>query len=293
MPEGGSVPFEYARPTDWSEAARLLAEPGAVAKMGGCDVLRRHRSGRLQARLLVGLNDLPGVGDLAFDGGSARIGAAITLAQLARAPQLARGWPVLADVVGKIASPAIRTSATLVGNVAQGWGVGDIVPLLQIYGAELYVRGPTGDRQFSVDDYAKMPGTAALRPGEAIAALTLKPASGNFRVAYERFAVKQAFALPVVSVAVGASLQGAGYEDVRVAAVGGSRMPMRCAPVEVTLRGQRGGEQTTDAAVVAMLKWAEPSSDHRASADYRRHLLGVLLRRALSKLAAAGERGKK
>jgi carbon-monoxide dehydrogenase medium subunit len=279
--------FEYERPTDWSAAGRLLAEPGAVAKMGGCAVLTRFRSGRLRARLLVGLNNLPGVDELAFDAGGARIGAAVTLARLGRAPEFAKGWPLLAQVLSKIASPAIRTSATVVGNVAQGWSVGDLVPMFEICDAELEIRGPSGQRRISVSDYAKTPGTGALQPGEAISALVLKPIGRDVRMAYERYSLRQAFDLPLVSVAVGASIAGGNYNDVRVSVVGGSRMPARCAGVEEALNGTRGSEKATEAAAAAIANWAEPQSDHHASAAYRRHLLGILLRRALSTLAAA------
>jgi aerobic carbon-monoxide dehydrogenase medium subunit len=288
MAGNGMMSFEYKRPTDWSEAGRLLAEPGAVAKMGGCAVLTRFRSGRLRARLLVGLNDLPGVGELTFDDiGGARIGAGVTLARLERVPDFARGWPLLAKVLSKIGSPAIRTSATVVGNVAQGWGVGDLVPIFEICDAEIDIRGPAGQRRISVSEYAKTPGTGALQPGEIISALVLKPMGRNVRMAYERFSLRQAFDLPLVSVAVGASIVGGNYNDVRVSVVGGSRMPARCAVVENTLNGKRSSEKLTDEAAAAIAKWAEPQSDHHASAAYRRHLLAVMLRRALSTLAAA------
>jgi CO/xanthine dehydrogenase FAD-binding subunit len=287
MAGNGMMSFEYERPTDWSEAARLLTEPGAIAKMGGCAVLTRFRSGRLRARLLVGLNKLPGVDELVFDTGGARIGAGVTLARLGRTPELAQGWPLLANVLSKIASPAIRTSATVVGNVAQGWSVGDLVPMFEICDAELDIRGPSGQRRISVSDYAKTPGTGALQPGEVISALLLKQMGRNVRMAYERFSLKQAFDLPLVSVAVGASIVSGNYNDVRVSVVGGSRMPARCAAVEEALNGKRGSENVIEAAAAAIAKWAEPQSDHRASAGYRRHLLGVLLRRALSTLAAA------
>ncbi len=281
----GMMTFEFERPTDWSEAARLLAMPGAVAKMGGCDVLTRFRSGRLQARLLVGLNKLPGVDELSIDAGGARIGAAVTLARLARRTEFAHGWPLLAKVVARIASPAIRTSATVVGNVAQGWSVSDLVPLFQICDAELEIRGPSGKRQMSVADYARTPGNGALRSGEAIAALTLKPLGADLRINYERFTFKQAFDLPLVSVAVGAILKNGVCGDVRVAAVGGRTMPARCAEVEAGLNGKRIDAAAIEAAVAALAAWADPPADFRASPAYRRHLLTTMLRRALTKLA--------
>jgi xanthine dehydrogenase small subunit len=279
--------FDYARPSDWSVATRLLAEPGTVAKMGGCDVLTRFRSGRLQARLVVGLNLLPGVSELNVDAGGVRIGAAITLAQLAGNRQFALGWPLLANVLATIASPAIRASATVVGNVAQGWSVGDLVPLFQVCGAELDIHGPSGQRRMSVVDYAKMATNGALQPGEVIAALTLKPVGCDSRMTYERFSFKEGFDLPLVSVVVAATLIDGVCSNVRVAAVGGMTMPARCAGVEVALADRRIDDGSIETAVTAITKWADPPSDFRASADYRRHVLGATLRRALSKLAAA------
>lgn len=281
------MPFEYERPADWSAAARLLAEPGAVAKMGGCDVLTRFRSGRLQARLLVGLNDLPGVDELDVGPGGARIGAAVTLAQLARDPAFGRGWPVIAEVLGKIASPAIRGTGTVVGNIAQGWSVGDLVPLFEVCDGELEICGVSATRRLAVADYAETPGSGALQPGEVIAALTLKPLDRGLRLAYERFAFKEAFDLPLVSIAVAATVDNGLCRDVRVAAVGGAPMPARCAPAEAALESERLDAETVDRAAAALGRWADPPTDFRASAAYRRHLLATMLRRALATLGAA------
>jgi carbon-monoxide dehydrogenase medium subunit len=283
----GMMSFVYERPTDWSEAGRLLALPGAVAKMGGCDVLTKFRSGRLQAQTVVALNGLPGVDELSVDAGGARIGAAVTLAQLARRADFAAGWPVIANAAARIASPAIRASATLVGNVAQGWSVSDLVPLLQICDAALDIRGPAGGRQMSVADYAKTPGSAALRPGEAIVALTLKPLPADLRIAYKRFSFKAAFDLPLVSVAVAAAVKNGMCGDVRVAAVGGKAMPARCGEVEAALNGKGLDGAAIEAAAAALAVWSDPPADFRASAAYRRQVLTTMLRRALSTLAGA------
>ncbi len=268
----------------------LLAQPGAVAKMGGCDILTRYRRGKLDTHLIVGLNDLPGVRELVFSPEGALIGAAVTLAELAASPDFARSWPVLARVMGEIASPAIRSSATVVGNVAQGWSVSDLVPLLQVYNASLELRGPAGSRQLSVSEYARSRGNTALQPGEIITALKLPTPVVNFCVAYERFAFREAFDLPLVAVAIGAIFDGASWSDIRLAAVGGGSMPVRCAPVEEFLACSSGMEAVgadVESAVLLLASWAQPISDFRATAAYRRHVLGVLFKRALSKLAAA------
>jgi CO/xanthine dehydrogenase FAD-binding subunit len=280
---GNTMAFEYERPIDWAMATKLLAEPGAVAKMGGCDVLTRYRSGRLQARLVVGLNRLPGLGELTFDEDGVRIGAAVTLARLAVDKRFAQDFPRIAKVLSKIASPAIRSSATVVGNIAQGWGVGDLVPLFQVCGGELDIRGPSRRRRISVVDYAKYPGNGALQPGEVIAALILKTREHR-HLAYERFCFKNGFDLPLVSVAISTRLTNGIFDDVRVAAVGGRMMPARCPEVEMALSHKRFDDSSVDAAAAAIGKWADPPHDFRASAEYRRHVLVTTLRRTLASL---------
>jgi carbon-monoxide dehydrogenase medium subunit len=281
--------FEYERPSDWAVATKLLAEPGAVAKMGGCDVLTRFRSGRLQARLVVGLDRLPGLDELTFGENGVHIGAAVNLARLAADKQFAQGWPLIAKVISKVASPAIRASATVVGNIAQGWSVGDLVPLFQVCEGELDIRGPSGERRISVIEYAKYPGNGALRPGEVIAALILQPLGRDRHLAYKRFCFKNGFDLPLVSVAISTSLTGGVCSDIRVAVVGGRAMPARCPEVEMALSSKPLDDSSVDAAAAAMGTWADPPNDFRASAEYRRHVLVITLRRTLVSLFRAGD----
>ena len=282
--------FDYERPSDWKTATKLLAEPGAVAKMGGCDVLTRFRSGRLQARLVVGLSRLPGLDELTFDERGVRVGAAVTLARLAADKRFAERWPIVANVLSKIASPAIRGSATVVGNVAQGWSVGDLVPLFQVCNGELDVYGPSSQRRLSVVDYAKQPGNEALRPGEVIAALILKSAPEDGQLAYERFSFKNGFDLPLISVAVAATLKNGLCEDIRVATVGGSAMPARCTAAEAALAGRRIDDESIELATNVISRWADPPNDFRASAGYRRHVLATTFRRTLLSLQTRGSK---
>jgi carbon-monoxide dehydrogenase medium subunit len=278
--------FQYETPADWEMASRLLNQDGSVAKMGGCDVLTRFRSGRLRAKLVVGLHRLPGVGDLAVNTNGARIGAAVTLQQLAQSREFAQGWPVIARTAATIASPAIRGAATLVGNIAQGWSVSDLVPLLQVCDAELEIRGASGTRRLSVIDYTKQPRNVALKPGEMIAALEVMPLGTDSRLAYERFAFKDAFDLPLVSAAVRVAISDGKLQNVKIAIVGGKAMPALCEPAASYLNGRSLDAGVIEEASKAAIHWADPPSDFRASAAYRRHLVGEILGRALKSMKA-------
>jgi CO/xanthine dehydrogenase FAD-binding subunit len=276
--------FDYVRPTDWAKALELLAQPGAVAKMGGCDVLTRYRRGKLDAKVLVGLNDLPGVGELTFsdDSSSVRIGSAVTLARLEHDEEFCLRWPVLGKVIASIASPSIRTSATAVGNIAQGWSVGDLVPMMEACDASLEIVGKSGNRQMSVSDYAAKAKTGSLAKGEIIAAITI-PYHIDFRLEYERFGFKEGFDLPLVAAAVSAKVQQGRLRDVRIALVGASPMPARCIRAERLLDGTAMSGADFESCVEAVIDWAKPPSDHLASTEYRRHIVAVTLHRVLKK----------
>lgn len=283
------MPFQYHRPDNWSQAVQLLAEPGAIAKMGGCDVFTRHRMGQLNCRSIIALNRLPGVKDITHSAAGTQIGAAVTFHQIAGDQEFRTSWPVMADTFSTIASPAIRSTATIVGNIAQRWNVSDVVPLFVAAKAELQISGP-GGRQRSVVVENLVAPAAALAPGEIIAMVILPAPSPNCRLVYQRFAFREAFDLPLVSIAVAASVQSDTLSDVRVAVVGGMEIPARCKPAETVLEAKSNNEETSQTAASALAAWANPVSDFRASAGYRRHLLTVMLQRALAELRSNGGR---
>jgi xanthine dehydrogenase YagS FAD-binding subunit len=111
--------FEWVQPETVADAVAALGQPGAMALAGGVDLLDRLKERLEQPRRLVSLRKLPGLDALQVDGGTARIGANVTLARLAADPALRGAHPILADAAGHAATPQLRTMATLGGNLAQ------------------------------------------------------------------------------------------------------------------------------------------------------------------------------
>jgi CO/xanthine dehydrogenase FAD-binding subunit len=179
----------------------------------------------------------------------------------------------------------LRASASFVGNVAQGWSVSDLVPLLQVYDAQLEILSKSGRRQLSVTDYAKKAGNGALQPGELIKGLNLPSSLPDVRVSYDRFTFREAFDLPLVSVAIKAGIRGDTYHNIRIAVVGAAVMPLRCPPAEAVLEGQPCNKDVVEKASAMLLNWAKPQGNRLCSADYQRHVLGVSFRKAMAKLA--------
>jgi CO/xanthine dehydrogenase FAD-binding subunit len=278
--------FEYVHPTEWKDAHRLLATEGSVAMMGGCDVLTKYRSGRLSKDLVVDLKHLSGLSEFEVSNLGANIGAATTLMKLATNSAFASYWPTISTVASRIASPAIRASATIVGNIAQNWSVSDLVPLLEVCDAELVVRGLTGDRRISMKDYGVAHSNSTLEKGEIISALLIGMPEPERQTVYERFTFKSGFDLPLVSIAISAIVRNGICSEVRVAVVGAHEMPIRSVSIESALEGRAIDKDSIDAAVLAMSDWSSPTTDFRASSQYRRYLLTVVLRKALIRFSA-------
>ena len=111
--------FEWVQPETVADAVAALGQPGAMPLAGGVDLLDRLKERLVLPSRLVSLRKLPGLDSLAVEGGTARIGANVTLARLAADPALRRAHPILAEAAGHAATPQLRTMATLGGNLAQ------------------------------------------------------------------------------------------------------------------------------------------------------------------------------
>ncbi|MGY8632072.1 FAD binding domain-containing protein [Bradyrhizobium sp. 14AA] len=279
------MPFEYERPKSWDEAVVQLSEPGVIAKMGGCDVLTRFRRGKLAARKVLGLNLIPGITEIEIGSDGARIGAGVTLRQLEMSADFQRGWPTLHSTLRSLASPAIRSVASLVGNVTQGWSQSDIVPLLQVSDARLMIVGPRGQRHLSVAEFAGRSKNDALRPDELVRQVELPAAAADTIVSYERFTFRNAFSLPVVSIAVSSNIKSWAADGGRIAVSGLSRMPRRCPEAEEVMRVE-SGRADVDSVISSIAASVNPISDYQASAEFRLHLLMVLAKRAFAKLSS-------
>ena len=275
----------YAKPSSWVEAFELLRGDSSVVKVGGCDLLPRYRQHMLDTNLIVGLNLLPGVGDLRMDSSMAWVAAGVTLGDFSEWAPASEYWPTLAAVAGTIASPAIRNAGTVVGNVVQGWTRTDIVPILQAYDARLVVRSAHGERKVSVEEYSSTLGTGELRSGEIVAGMELPIPPPEYRVAYRRFSLRKMASLPVVGVAVGME-SNYPSRHTRVSVTGGRQMPTRCGEAELEIA--RGAERLAEASA-QLCKWADPVEDCHGSAAFRRHMVGVMFGRAAAEVVRSAE----
>jgi aerobic carbon-monoxide dehydrogenase medium subunit len=261
----------YARPATVDEAVRLLSEhPGARALAGGQTLVNVMKARAASPDGLVDLNglaELKGV-DLAADG-TLTIGAMTTYSELLASAE-ARARPILGEVCATIADVQVRNRGTIGGNLCSNDPTNHLPPLMVALGARMIVRGRDGEREVPADEFFLGVYLTAVGEGELLRAVVLPPGRGD------GFAAVTIGVDGTCIVAAAASLDG-----------GAPRIALGCVaatPVLVPV------DSADEAAVREAVRAAalDPPSDVHASADYRRHLAGVLAARAIRQ---ARERG--
>ncbi len=186
----------------------------------------------------------------------------------------------LRAVAGRIGDPQVRSLGTLGGSLAHADPAGDWPAAMLAAGAVVKIAGANGVREVDVDNFIRGPYQTALERGELVVGVEFRcPPRG----VYVKFARRHNdFALAAVAVA--AEVKEGHVVWARVAAIGAADRPVRLRKVEAFLAGSPLNADTIATASEAAMKEAQPPSDFRASAEYRRWLVGVAVKRALAGL---------
>ena len=274
------TPIPYHRPASLPDALALARSvPGAAFVAGGTDVIVKVRAGVLAPTALISLRNLAELRGVTLGADGARIGAATPLSELIAHPGLREGWPLLADALRTMGGAQIRNAATLGGNLCNGSSCADSPPALIALGARLRIAGPWGVREVPVEDFHTSPGATVCARDEVVTDVLLDPPTPGARGAFLR---KQRVAMDLaqVSVAVWLALEGPRVLQARVVAGAVGPTPIRLAPVEALLLDEPTRQSVAAAASLAA-ELVRPITDIRATASYRRHITGVLVRRAV------------
>jgi aerobic carbon-monoxide dehydrogenase medium subunit len=280
-------PFELAEPASVGEALDLLARHDGECRLiaGGTALVPMLRLGLARPDRVVSLHRIPGIADIRTEGGTLVIGAMATHAVIQRDPAVRRGWPLLAEATGRVASPSIRASGTLGGNLCYAESASDVAPALLCLDAEIIASGPGGDRSIAAADFFRGFYETALEPGDILTAVRIPPPSRVAKSAYVKFCPRSREDRALIGVAAYVVMADDGRsDDIRIALAGAAPTPMRARRAEAALRGKA----VTDAVIVAAAEVAaaeaDPLSDLVGSADYRRQMIRVWLRRLLTSL---------
>jgi len=277
--------FEYYAPTSIREAIDLLARHGEDAKIlsGGQSLIPLMKLRLANPRYLVEINRIRGLAYIREGDGVLRIGALTRESDLEESDLIRTRYPILHDTSRVIADPLVRNLATVCGNLAHGDPANDHPATMLALGAELVAVGPKGERRIPVGSFFTGPFTTALTPSEILTEILIPiptPGSGGAYLKLERKVGDFATA----AVAAQVSVRDNGMcERAGIGLTNVGPTPIKARKAEDFLHGkQLDGAAIRQAAQLAAGE-AQPTSDLRGPAEYKRDLVRVLTTRALEK----------
>jgi carbon-monoxide dehydrogenase medium subunit len=270
------APFELAEPRSLPEAFALLQDDGARPMSGGTALMLMMKAGVLRPTRLVSLRFLPLKG-ITNDAGGLRIGAMTTMRELEKSPEVARGWPVITRALRTLANVRVRNVATVGGALSHGDPHMDLPPVLSALRATVTIAGPQGERSAPVESLYAGYLETTLKPGELITQVHI-PALGDRRAAYLKCTTRSADDWPALGMAV---MLDAQKREASVVVSAATDRPTRLAAVEKILAGKEISESVLNQAAEAA-RAIDIEGDLHGSAAYKKHLIGVYLKRAVN-----------
>ncbi|MCX6612735.1 MAG: xanthine dehydrogenase family protein subunit M [Acidobacteria bacterium] len=275
--------FDYKAPTTLAGTlADLNGHPGAYLLAGGTDLLVQLRAGRKETDLVIDIKRVPELNEISFDPSTGlTLGAAVNWADIQEHPDVKRHYPSLAEVSSIIGGTQIQGRASLGGNLCNAAPSADSIPLLIALGARCRIASVNGEREIAVEDVCIAPGKNSLKPGDLLVSVHFpapKPSSG---AQYLRFIPRNEMDIAVAGAGASVVLNNGIFAEARIALASVAPTPLFVQAAGDSLKGKPVNEESIEAAAEIAKQAAQPISDMRGTAEYRRHLCAVLTRRAL------------
>jgi carbon-monoxide dehydrogenase medium subunit len=278
------IPFTYLEPSSLDEALALLAERGAEAKViaGGTGLVNLMKQRLVRPEFVIGLRALKPLRSIIENGGI-RIGALATIQSLEASAAIRRQAPLLAAACGHVATVRVRSMATLGGAVAHADPNLDTPPALIALDAEIVARSRRGERKIPADRFFTGYFETVLEPDEIVTEILVPEQPACSGTAFLKFlpATQDDYATVSVAVRIALSANGA-ITDARVALGAAATVPVRATAVETALSGEAADEKNFREAASLVRDAIDPIADFRGSAEYKRKMAIVHVRRALS-----------
>jgi aerobic carbon-monoxide dehydrogenase medium subunit len=279
--------FEYLRPKTIPEAIALLEQHGDDAKIlsGGQSLIPMMKLRIARPALLVDINRIAGLAYIKEEGGFLKIGGLTREAELESSPLIHAKYPLLLDTAHVIADPQVRNLATVAGNLAHGDPANDHPATMLALGAKIVATGPRGERIIPIEEFFLSLFSTALEPSEILTEIRVPvpPArSGGAYFKLERKVGDFATAAVAAQVTLGAS------GEVLKAGIGLTNVgptPIKATKAEDFLRGKKLDEANIRQAAQLAAADAQPSSDLRGPAEYKKGLIKEFAKRALFRSA--------
>lgn len=280
--------FEYISVQSVEDAITWLSrnDDEAYVLAGGTDLLVQLRENRRQADLVIDIKQIPDVNELLYDPTDGlSIGAGVSCLRIWNDPNVIQHYPGLVDAAELIGGVQIQGRATFGGNLANASPAADSIPALIVHEAVCVIAGPGGVREMPVEDFCAGPGRNVLQKGEFLVKLQVKPPAAGFGSHYLRFIPRNEMDIAVVGVGASVILDASGQiiQSARIALGAVAPTPLFVSEAGNYLRGQPITDEVIAQAAQIATDAASPIADIRGTVAQRKHLVGVLTRRALNK----------
>jgi len=282
--------FSYAAPTSLKEATGLLAQANGKAKIlaGGTDIIVQLREGLREADLVVDVKKIPELIELSYSPAKGlRLGASVPCHQIYDKVEIAKAYPALADAAHIVGGWQIQSRASVGGNLCNSSPAADTIPALIAHGVACVIAGPKGQREVKVEQFCTGPGKNVLQPGELLVTLVFPPPAKRASSAYERFIPRNEMDIAVAGAGSWLQLSpdGETVEKARIGLCAIAPTPKLAEEASNWLTGKPATEDIFARAGELARNVAAPITDMRGTAEYRMHLVGVLVKRTLLKAA--------
>jgi CO/xanthine dehydrogenase FAD-binding subunit len=275
--------YDYYQPETLEKALSLKKTiPDSFYMSGGTDLMVRIKKRELRPRALISLRSIPHLSGVK-NGKIIRIGAMTSISELLKITLLYEKYPVLLQAAKELGSVQIRNMATIGGNLCNGSPAADMALPLLILEAEIRLQGVQKSRDLPLEKFFQGPGETNLSSEEILTDILLGlPEQDTKAIFLKKGRMKMDLA--VASLAVLIRKQGDRCLKVRIAAGSVAPTPLRLFDVEALLEGATLSRELLTEAQHLASKSISPITDIRSTADYRCHLVEVLLKRAFEKL---------
>lgn len=275
--------FDYVRAESAEHAVQILAAAGGDGKViaGGQSLMPMMNFRLVKPSVLVDINRIPGLDAVKVSDGKIRLGALVRHRMTATDGLIAKHIPVLHHAMKHVAHLTVRNRGTFCGSVCHADPAAEMPMMSLLLNGMMHIVSPRGERTLLAQDFFVGSLVTALEPDELVTGIEIDMLPAGTGWGFQEFARRHGdYAL--ASAAVTMRRQNGVAVGVRIALMGVGEMPMRLPQIETMLEGREVNAGSIDEAVDALRAELEPNSDLNASADYRRHLAGVLTRRAMT-----------
>jgi CO/xanthine dehydrogenase FAD-binding subunit len=276
--------FDYHAPTSVDEALALLQRYAGDAKIlaGGQSLVPLLNFRLSRPAALVDLNRIPALAYIKEEGGQVRLGAMTRQRTIEFSPVVKERLPLLGEATRWVGHLPIRTRGTIGGSIAHADPSAEYPAVLTALEGQVVARGPGGERVIAAKDLFQTYLTTSLGADEILVEVRMPAMPAGAGYALEEFARRHGdFA--IVGIAAMIVRQGPRCTMARLATAGAGPVPVRLRAAEEILERDGLGEAAIEAAARRAAELVSPDADIHASADYRRHLTGVLTKRAITR----------